>query len=197
MLHDSFYKLFLKFDEKKRIKMYREAVVLHDKRTANNKPSSLTTKLAEDMRRTVANYDLEEKNPKSPLHIIKAVKGQKGVKDVKGEVEPKMPAIAVLADMEDEYIIEYVYLCKYTHLTGFGMDHYLVTNPHGNIKSFRAGPSDNDAEANMRVGIIMMLKAVASFADYFKIPIQNEVVAYTGTLRTAEKDTLSQRPLKP
>lgn len=176
----AFAKRYIRLDEKRRIQFYEDGIKLHEENKAAKQPTFLTDEKANEMRKAVADYKKKAADTKSALHISKADK------------QWNIKKIAEAAGLAHFYKKEYAHLCKYTHPSPYGMRDYLITDAAGKIASFKIGPRDEDAEADMRLAIVMMIVILGSAGRYYGLAIETELQAFKDKLDVVIANSLTQ-----
>ena len=82
---------------------------------------------------------------------------------------PKPSKIAKAAELEALYNQYYSYLCLYAHPTATGMGHYLSLDETGKPNGFRVGRHDEDADANVRTAVVLMLQVLSDVSRFFEL----------------------------
>jgi hypothetical protein len=62
------------------------------------------------------------------------------------------------------------------------MRDYFIEDSRGEIGSFKVGQRDDDAEANMRVAMVMLLAALESYSIFFRRDLRGTLSDYSARL---------------
>jgi len=169
-------------DESKRVNLLRNVVSVYQTLKHQKADLFITPRQVTEMQQEIDTYDKQKNDPKSPMYVAK------GVKET-----VKVNKIAERAGLDAFYKQHYAYLCLFAHPSPNGMRDYLITNSTGEITDFKIGPNDNDAEANMRIAMVILLGALDGLAAFFKHDIKTAIDSFTKRLDEAIEQSYTQQ----
>jgi hypothetical protein len=148
-------------------------LAIHSQLRQSKKPSILSKEAVSEMNRDVQQYKQNiAADITHPLHVHK------------NEESISIEELAEMAGLTSLYKQHYAYLCQYVHPSPNGMRHYLEVSPKGSVVNLAIGLRVDEAEADMRVAIVVMLAAIAPFGDYFSLALEDEITGFNEQLKS-------------
>jgi hypothetical protein len=156
-----FVKRYIRADEDSRLKLMKRTLAVKD--VSSFLPPEQITQFRNEVAKLEAEKKAAGKNWTSVMRISD---------------------IAEEAGLADVYKQHFSYLSLFTHPTPLGMAQFLVTDDKGGVTHFRTGRYDVDAEANLRVAIVMLLQTMGAASKVFKLRVEHRLSEFERELET-------------